>query len=147
MEFVNKKKSLVCFEKITGLQYQTIILYEFLVKRKYSISHKKIPVFKKHENFVKKNPYRAWYLIKQADKYIGSTYILENNCLSVYLIPYKNHFLADVINLISKKHRPLKEIPSIRPSRYYINISPKNKNMLLQLKKIHAKKIQVSYSL
>ncbi len=141
------KLFIVRFEKITGAKNQREALYGLLKKRKHSISHKSIPTKKEHNEFVANNPYRAWYLIENNNQYIGSTYILKNNCIGFNIINDDYEILPLALEFIFKRYKPLKEKKSERPPNFYINASPNNKKIKLQLDKIGARKIQITYAL
>jgi len=136
----------IILEKIIGDESQIKILYQLLKNREHNISNVSLTDFNSHIKFVKKHPYRAWYLIKLNGKYIGSTYIMESNCIGISLISDVLNF-PKIVELVSRKHKPLKEIKSVRPPGFYINIAPNNKKIEMQLKKLGAKKIQLTYSL
>ena len=133
-------------EKIIGDEGQINVLYQLLKNRKHNISNTSLPTNNSHVKFVKNHPYRAWYLIKSNENYIGSTYVMESNCVGISLISEFSSF-EEIVRLIMKKHKPLKEIKSVRPSNFYINISPDNKKIESILYKMGAKKIQSTYSL
>ena len=133
-------------EKVIGDQSQIKVLFQLLKNRKSNISNTFLPTINSHIKFVKNHPYRAWYLIKSNEIYIGSTYIMENNCIGISLICDVSNF-PRIVEMILKKHKPLKEIKSVRPSNFYIIIAPNNKEIESQLNKLGANKIQLSYSL
>lgn len=135
----------ITLEKVIGDENQINVLFQLLKKRKHNISNKSLPTINSHIEFVKNHPYRAWYLIKLDDIYVGSTYVMKNNCIGISLIDDVSIF-PQVIKLISKKHKPLKEIKSVRPSNFYINIAPNNIDIESQLINLGAIKIQLSYS-
>jgi hypothetical protein len=146
MSSILKTKNVLSFEKIIGTDFQIGILYLILQRRCHNISNITIPKFTDHINFVRKNPYRVWYLLKKDTNYIGTAYVMYNNCVGINLI--SNFFLLpSVIEIILKKHKPLKEIKSIRPPFFFINVSPSNAKIKYQLKKIGANKIQSTYML
>jgi hypothetical protein len=136
----------ITLEKIIGDDRQIKVLFQLLKNRKHNISNTSLPTTNAHVKFVKNHPYRAWYLIKSNENYIGSTYVMENNCIGVSLIFDISNF-SQVVELISKKYKPLKEIKSVRPSNFYINVAPNNKKIVSQLNKLGAKKIQSTYTL
>ena len=135
----------ITLEKVIGDENQINVLFQLLKKRKHNISNTSLPTLNSHIEFVKNHPYRAWYLIKLDDIYVGSTYVMKNNCIGISLIDDVSIF-PQVIKLISKKHKPLKEIKSVRPSNFYINIAPNNIDIESQLINLGAIKIQLSYS-
>ena len=136
----------ITLEKVIGDEGQIKVLFYLLKNRKNNISNTTLPTINSHFKFVKNHPYRAWYLIKSNGIYIGSTYVMESNCIGISLIYDASNF-SQVVELISKKHKPLKEIKSVRPPNFYINIAPNNIKIESQLIKIGAKKIQLTYSL
>ena len=102
------------------------ILYEFLKKREFKISHKKLPSFSMHVDFIKNNRYRKWFLISYKNNFIGSIYILYNNGIGIDLESI-NYFLIDkILKIIFTNLTPLKAIPSIRIEKFHININPSN---------------------
>jgi hypothetical protein len=136
----------ITLEKIIGDENQIKVLYQLLKNRKHNISNTSLPTIISHIKFVKNHPYRAWYLIKSNGNYIGSTYVHESNCIGISLVSDFSNFPI-IVELISKKNKPLKEIKSVRPSNFYINIAPNNKKIESQLNKMGANKIQSTYSL
>ena len=136
----------ITLEKIIGHENQIKVLFQLLKNREHNISNTSLPTINSHIKFVKNHPYRAWYLIKLNGIYIGSVYVMESNCIGISLIYDVSNF-SQIVEIISKKHKPLKEIKSVRPSNFYINIAPNNKKIESQLNKLGAKKIQLTYSL
>ena len=105
------------------------LLYEFLKKRKFNISHKDIPTYENHLKFVKNNPYRKWFLILYNFEIIGSIYILYDNGIGIDIPPLRYKIIDRILNIVFLKIKPLKAIPSIRTSNFHINISSKNNNL------------------
>lgn len=136
----------ITLEKVTGTDDQIRILYDVLIKRAYNISNTTLPSIEEHIKFVQNHPYRTWYLVKDDSDYIGTAYLLKNNCVGINLITNFDLFL-NIVDKILKKHKPLKEIKSVRPSYFYINIAPENEQIKAQLMKLNAQKIQSTYIL
>lgn len=136
----------ISFEKVIGSTNQIAILYKLLRARSHNISNTKSLPLREHVYFVKNHPYRAWYLIKYRNEYIGSAYILKSNALGINLENNESMFIH-VLNFIFKKYKPLKEIKSIRSSDFHINLPPSNKILERELIKMGAKLIQSTYSL
>lgn len=141
------KDMALVFEKVIGSARQVKILYDLLKHRKYPISHTAQPTPKEHRIFVLNYPYRTWYLIKFGSSYIGSFYLLRDNSIGISLSMHEESILCDVLNFILQKYKPLKEIKSLRAPYFHLNISPENKQMILCLESIGAKKIQLTYLL
>jgi hypothetical protein len=136
----------VTLEKVTGTGVQIRALYEILIKRTHNISNTAHPLLEEHIKFVKNHPYRVWYLIKANSNYIGSVYLMENNCVGINLIVDFDPF-PNIVKKIIKKHKPLKEIKSVRPPYFYINVAPNNKEIENQLMRLNARKIQSTFIL
>lgn len=143
MDLNNSKMIL---EKVIGTNDQVETLFNILIKRTHNISNKVLPSLTEHLEFVRNHPYRAWYLIKTNSSYIGTAYLTKTNCVGVSLVSNVDLF-SNVVQMILKKHKPLKEIKSIRPSYFYINIAPDNKEVEYQLVKLNAEKIQSTFIL
>ena len=136
----------ITLEKVTGADDQIRALYDILIKRTYNISNRTLPSIEEHIKFAQNHPYRTWYLVKDDSEYIGSAYLMKNNCVGINLI--KNFELfPNIVNKILKKHKPLKEVKSVRPSYFYINIAPENEQIEEQLMKLNAQKIQSTFIL
>ena len=136
----------ITLQKVTGTDDEIRALYDILIKRTHNISNTKSPSLEEHLEFVQNHPYRIWYLVKYNSDYIGSAYLMENNCVGINIITNYELFPI-VVNKILKKHKPLEEIKSIRPPYFYINIHPENKNIEAQLIKLNAQKIQTTFVL
>lgn len=134
----------VNLEKVTGTEDQIRALYDILIKRTHNISNTTSPSIEEHIKFVQNHPYRIWYLVKTNSDYIGSVYLMENNCVGINLIRNIDLF-QNIVKTILEKHKPLKEIKSVRPSYFYINITPDNEEIQTQLMKLHAQKIQSTF--
>ena len=143
MALIEKKLTL---EKVIGTELQIGVLYEILKRRTHNISNKVLPFDNQHREFVRKHPYRAWYLVKLDFNYIGTAYVMKNNCIGISLISNVDKF-SFIVDKIIKKHKPLKEIKSIRPSYFYLNIAPDNKEVEQELIKMGAQRIQLTFAL
>ena len=102
----------------------TLFLYDLLKARNpiANISHKKIPSYNEHVNFILSNPYAVWYIIEYEGKNIGSIYLSKQDEIGISLF---DNLLYDKIgkNIIKflMKNNPRK--------RYLAKISPRNKKL------------------
>jgi len=140
-------KNLLEFEEVIGDLSQSKALYELLKKREFKISSHDIPTMKTHHEFVSNHPYRVWYLIKNNGRYIGSTYLLDSNCLGISVPDDQDLMFDKILNFMISNHSPLSEIKSVRPANFYINIPPNHEKVKFELENLGAKKIQITYSL
>ena len=101
-----------------------LFLYDLLKIRGplANISHKKMPSYNEHVNFILSNPYVVWYIIEYEGKNIGSIYLSKQDEIGISLF---DNLLYDKIgkNIIKflMKNNPRK--------RYLAKISPRNKKL------------------
>jgi hypothetical protein len=130
----------------TGAQIKK--LYELLSLRRHSISHKDLPTYTQHESFVKKHPYRAWYIIYRGENIIGSVYVQFDNSVGINT---KNDLSADELNQVVKSIRarvaPLEAIPSVRYEDFYFNVPYSDEGLKSTLQKVGFHPSQVSFVL
>ena len=148
---MNKKVFLtsenICLIKVTKSVLHAKILYNILKSRdnKNDISHRSLPTFTEHQNFINSTPYRYWFLIYNKKNIIGSVYITNLNEISIRLINNNSLAFKMTLYLIVENIKPLRPIPSKRNKNFIINISPKDKFYVTLLSKIGAKKIQETF--
>ena len=117
-------------------------LYQHLKERDpiTRISHKKMPTFAQHEEFVLSNPYKKWYIIIQKNKKIGSVYLTEMNEIGL--------FLKKGVQGKGLGRKSLELLMKLNPqNRYLANVSPKNKKSAQFFQKNQFKLIQHTYEL
>ena len=114
------------FEEVSGAPEQIEILLELLRKRKYSISHERIPDPEDHAEFVAKHPYRIWWLVRSEERVIGAAYLTKENALGIHLMTDDPKTYQKVIEKICRENQPLPAIPSVRPGFLYANVAPDN---------------------
>lgn len=63
----------------TDLQRAIPALYKLLAEREphESISHRKMPTYREHEDFVCSVPYAEWYLVLEGDEIAGAVYLTK----------------------------------------------------------------------
>jgi len=96
-------------------------LFKLLKERdpKANISHKKMPTFLEHEQFVMSKPYSYWYVIELSQAKVGTIYLSKNNEIGIFLkkIHHGKGIGAKALKQLITKH-PRK--------RYLANINPDN---------------------
>ncbi len=98
-----------------------LFLYELLKNKDPStnISHKKMPSYDEHVEFVMSKPYTNWYIIECDKKNVGSTYLSK---LDEIGISVKRDYKYDQI-----AKPALKLLIKLNPrKRYLANVSPKD---------------------
>ena len=99
---------MIDFQKVESDTETINILYFLLKKRNHKISHQNMPNFAVHENFVKHNPYKVWYLVNLDGKAIGSFYIKFDNSVGMNLTQETKYIVNSIIELICHIHIPMK---------------------------------------
>lgn len=121
-------------------------LYEILKNRRFNISNISLPNFDEHKLFVINNPYRAWYLIEVDNSYVGSMYLMKDNCIGVYVVDQNEDIIRKVIEWVLKNKKPLSEIKSVRTSNFHINLAPNNEKVSKIVEGMGAIPIQLTFS-
>ena len=105
-----------------------------------NISHKKMPTYAEHSQFVLSKPYSKWYIIIYKNKKIGNTYLTKTNEIGIFILKITK------INGIGRT--VLEEIMKMNPrQRYLANVSPRNDKSSNFFKKNGFKLIQHTYEL
>ena len=101
-----------------------LFLYDLLKNRDpiANISHRKMPSYDEHVNFILSNPYTIWYIIEYEGKKIGSVYLSKQDEIGISLVDDSlyDKIGKSVIKLLIKNN-PRK--------RYLANVSPQNKKL------------------
>ena len=101
-----------------------LFLYDLLKTRDplASISHKKMPSYDEHVNFILSNPYAVWYIIEYEEEKTGSIYLSKQDEIGISLVDNSlyDKIGKSVIKLLIKNN-PRK--------RYLAKTSPQNKKL------------------
>ena len=142
------KKINIYLEKVTPTSDQINLLYLQLKERSHNISHEVLPSFEEHNDFVKNNPYRAWFIVKHESTFIGNIYIQFDNSVGLNLGENITSFLIQkVLSLIYLELSPLESVPSSRPGNYFVNVPSSNIFLQKKLNLIKCTEIQRAYIL
>src|SRR5579862_4787282 len=85
------------------------LLYRLLEERKpqVNISHRDMPSWNAHCQFIARRPYSAWYLIKSDDDYVGAIYLTAINEIGVAILARwrGSGFGPRAVRLLMRKYR------------------------------------------
>ena len=130
----------IIFRNIKKSDYQ--FLYDLLLQRRkiVNISHKKMPTYEEHVNFVSSKPYSKWYIIEIDGKRSGSIYLTKQNEVGMHLLRKydKKKIYLNIIRKITIEHPK---------NSFLMNISPKNKQYIDVAKILGFRMIQHTYEL
>ncbi|MBI3255107.1 MAG: N-acetyltransferase, partial [Nitrosarchaeum sp.] len=105
--------------KVNRFDYK--FLYESLKNRdpKANISHKVMPTYQEHIQFVKSKPYKVWYIIYFGNAKAGSIYLSKQNEIGIFLLKkYQGKNIGQKVLQLLMQKNPQK--------RYLANVNPKN---------------------
>lgn len=116
------------------------ILYELLKERpaEANISHRALPTFEQHRQFVTRRPYEGWYLI-EAEAIVGSVYLTKAREVGIFIFQAhqrKGHAEA-AISMLREKH----------PGPLLANVAPGNEKSHAFFLKLGGRVIQHTYEL
>lgn len=122
--------------------FHLMALYKLLQERtpEQSISHKRMPTYEEHCEFVKRHPYDAWYLIEDGIHTVGSIYLSRRGEIGIA-----------IFNVHKRKgygRRALHEVMQWHSGRQILaNINPKNEGSIRFFESMGFKPLQVTYHL
>ena len=98
-----------------------LFLYELLKNKNLNsnISHKKMPSYDEHIEFVMSKPYTNWYIIECDKKNVGSIYLSKRDEIGISTNnDYEYDQIAKTVLKLLMKLNPRK--------RYLVNVNPKD---------------------
>jgi len=101
----------------------------------------------RHRRFVRKHPYRVWYLLRCDREWIGSVYLLPSNSVGIAVLEGFDDRIGDVLTSLFARHRPLPAVPSVRSGVFSFNVSPANNRLISALTGLGADLVQQTYVL
>ena len=135
------------FEKIIKNDNQIAILYTLLKQRVHGISHKILPSFHQHRNFVLSDPYKEWFLVRINQECVGSVYIKDDNTVGINLVTYSLEIVCACLNYINENFFPGKAKASFVPSQFVVNVASSNTTFQKNMKMLGYDEIQTTFRL
>lgn len=118
------------------------LLYTLLQERELraNISHRAMPSWRQHCNFIARRPYAAWYLIRSRTDYVGAIYLTAMNEIGVSILARWRRFGFGprAIRLLMRKHAR---------RRYLANVNPRNAKWIRMFKRLGFRNVQQTYEL
>lgn len=123
-------------------QYDSKFLFQLLKERdpRVNISHRKMPTYQQHVQFIKSKPYSKWYIITKKKKKIGSIYLSKKKEIGIFLkkdLQGKGIGTKALHLLIQKNPR----------NRFLANVSPQNTESVKFFEKNGFRLIQYTFEL
>ena len=133
------------FERVVSSDEQINKLYDLLKQRTYVISHRNLPSYGEHSDFVKNHPYLHWFMVSDEFDCYGSFYIKKDNSIGLNLKITTNEILAACVNFIQHNFMPRAAQLSMVPDFFYINVAHSNKQLRDALKDLGLSPLQISF--
>jgi RimJ/RimL family protein N-acetyltransferase len=118
------------------------VLYQLLQERTpdVNISHRQMPSWKEHLNFISRRPYAAWYVIMSGDKHVGAAYLTRFDEIGISILQEhrKSGYGHQAVRLLMREH-PRK--------KYLANINPRNSKSIRLFERLGFRLIQHTYEL
>ena len=119
-----------------------LALYQLLAERPAvaCISHRKMPTLDEHIAFVQSEPYLAWYMIEDGQRYAGAVYLTHAREIGIGILEkYQRQGLGlAAVRELMRRH------PG---DRFLANIAPSNERSRRLFEKLGATLIQTTYEL
>ena len=136
------------FELVIPTSAQIETLYAQLKNRSHNISHKSIPSFDEHTEFVQNHPYRKWIIVKDAEIAIANVYIQYNNSIGLNVDSLVTcEQITKILKGIYALHSPLPAVPSVRFEEFFLNVASDNKMLQNVLSSLGFSEVERSFVL
>lgn len=126
-------------------------LYELMKEREpeMNISHRGLPRWDEHVAFIRRRPYRFWYLIEVDGAWAGYISATADNEIGVVIRKaYRGQGLGPkAIKALITLHYPNPGVPSERNNRWLANINPENEHSKHVFQKLGFRKLQETFIL
>ena len=85
--------------------------------------------FESHLEFVRKHPYRKWYIVGLNELFVGSTYLSFHNEIGLQILPqhYSDELFLKILDVVASEHQPLPKKLSCVPENFVVNVSSKDR--------------------
>ena len=97
-------------------------LFDLLKQREgiVNISHKSLPTWEEHVEYIKNNTYQSWDIIWVDDVRIGNIYLTDRDEIGIFLDKkyQSNGYGSIAINEFMKKNGKKRYLANIRPTNY-----------------------------
>lgn len=143
------------FESVYCNDVAKHVLYELLRERSQeddkhvNISHREMPTWEEHVEFIRSVPYPLWYLIYFNDEAIGDISLTGRNEIGIVLFRrYRgNGYGSQAVEKFIREHRPLPAITSVRAGHFLANINPLNSASIRMFERMGFRHVQNTYRL
>ena len=132
-------------------------LYELMKEREpeINISHRELPTFAQHMDFIERHPFRLWFLIDVRegpfDRLGWAGYISATDRNEIGIVLKRSvrgmGYGPEAIAILVRLYDPLPGEPATRNGRWLANIAPANEHSKHVFQKLGFLKIQETYAL
>ena len=126
------------------------VLYALLQDRprEAGISHKRMPTYEQHQEFVRSHPYRMWFLIRVDGEFVGDLHVTNLNEIGIFLFEQQRGkgYGGLALKMFMLRHRPLHAIPAVRVPQWLARVAPSNIGAAEFFRKSGFNKIEETYA-
>lgn len=146
---------MLTYVPVTADERAVLALYDLLIERSQeedasvNISHRALPTYAQHWDFVRSAPYYRWYLIYDNEEFVGSISITKRNEIGIVLKRKARGcgFGKSAVKRIIETEVPLPAVPGERSGKFLANINPNNARSIALFTGLGFKHIQNTYEL
>lgn len=127
------------FVSVYDVEDHLEVLYSLLEERtpEQSISHREMPSFDEHIDFVDSEPYLAWYFIVDNGETVGTIYLTKQREIGISIF--------NKYQRLGIGKRAVMELMARYPGKFLANINPDNDVSIKFFAQFGAKHIQNTY--
>lgn len=118
------------------------VLWSLLKERppEANISHRKMPTRNEHDRFVNSRPYKAWYLLRNGEEFVGSVYLTDRDEIGIFIFKAHqgNGYGRQAVEMLMARHKR---------DRYLANVNPANAKSISLFRKLGFVPLQMTYEL
>ncbi len=97
-------------------------LYTLLQERdpKANISHKKLPSYEEHVQFIESEPYEKWYIVYCDEIKVGSIYLSKQNEIGIFIKKeyHKQNIKKIILNELIRRNNIKLFLANVSPENY-----------------------------
>jgi len=115
-----------------------------------SISHRQMPSWEKHKEYVLNHPYRVWNAIDAAGSgMVGTVLLTEHNEIGIAILRehQRRGYARAAVKMLMEEYRPAAEIAGRRSGYFLANVNPHNGASIALFLGLGGRLIQHTYEL
>ena len=133
------------FKSVVSCEQHKKLLYSLLKQRRYNISHKELPKYADHCDFVQNHPYLLWCLVYSNEQLKGAVYVKHDNSIGLNLLDQKVEIVKSCVDFIKSHIVAGDRKPSVINPRFHINVPHENEELKSILRSLGMVSLQETF--